>query len=106
MRIVDEVAVISVTSGVAARLEVVDRGFVRSRRGVRAVCATVLAWATMVAVTSAFDVADPLRITLFAAGAAFEDRGVVRSGTACPADVFVVCAGPPPFSVHPTRGTK
>ena len=38
----------------------------------RAVCATVLAWATMVAVTSAFDVADPLRITLFAAGAAFE----------------------------------
>ena len=32
----------------------------------------VLAWATMVAVTSAFDVADPLRITLFAAGAAFE----------------------------------
>ena len=35
-------------------------------------CATVLAWATMVVVTSAFDVADPLRITLFAAGAAFE----------------------------------
>ena len=60
------------TSGVAARLEVFDPGFVRSRRGVRAVCATVLAWATMVAVTSAFDVADPVRITLFAAGAAFE----------------------------------
>jgi hypothetical protein len=39
---------------------------------VRAVCATVLAWATMVALTSAFDVADPVRITLFAAGAAFE----------------------------------
>ena len=38
----------------------------------RAVCATVLAWATMVAVTSAFDAADPVRITLFAAGAAFE----------------------------------
>jgi hypothetical protein len=54
------------------RLEVFDPGFVRTRRGVRAVCATVLAWATMVAVTSAFDVADPLRITLFAAGAAFE----------------------------------
>ena len=34
--------------------------------------ATVPAWATMVAVTSAFDVADPWRITLFAAGAAFE----------------------------------
>ncbi len=32
----------------------------------------MLAWATMVAVTSAFDVANPLRITLFAAGAAFE----------------------------------
>ena len=72
VRIVDEVAVISVTSGVAARLEVFDPGFVRTRRGVRAVCATVLAWATMVAVTSAFDVADPVRITLFAAGAAFE----------------------------------
>ncbi len=38
----------------------------------RAVCATVLAWATMVAVTSAFDVTDPVRITLFAAGATFE----------------------------------
>ena len=38
----------------------------------RAVYATVPAWATMVAVTSAFDVADPWRITLFAAGAAFE----------------------------------
>ena len=72
VRVVDEDAVISVTSGVAARLEVFDPGFVRSRRGVRAVCATVLAWATMVAVTSAFDVADPVRITLFAAGAAFE----------------------------------
>ena len=32
----------------------------------------MLAWATMVAVTSAFEVADPFRITLFAAGAAFE----------------------------------
>lgn len=72
VRMVDEGAVISVMSGVAARLEMFDPGFVRSRRGVRAVCATVLAWATMVAVTSAFDVADPVRITLFAAGAAFE----------------------------------
>lgn len=60
------------TSGLAARLEVVDPGFVRTRRGARAACATVLAWATMVAVTSAFDVTDPFRITLFAAGAAFE----------------------------------
>ncbi len=70
VRMVDEGAVISVMSGVAARLEVFDPGFVRSRRGVRAVCATVLAWATMVVVTS--DVTDPVRITLFAAGAAFE----------------------------------
>ena len=56
----------------AARLEVFERGFVRSRRGFLAACATVLAWATMVAVTSAFDVADLVRITLFAAGADFE----------------------------------
>lgn len=63
---------IGMTAAVAERLEVFDPGFVRTRRGVRAVCATVLAWATMVAVTSAFDVADPVRITLFAAGAAFE----------------------------------
>lgn len=58
--------------GIAARLEVIDPGAVRTRRGVRAAGATVLAWATMLAVTAAFDVADPLRITLFAAGAAFE----------------------------------
>ncbi|MDT5109394.1 MAG: hypothetical protein QOE20_1284 [Mycobacterium sp.] len=57
---------------VAGRLELVDPGFVRSRRGLRAVCATVLAWATMLAMTAAFDVDAPLRITLFAAGAAFE----------------------------------
>jgi hypothetical protein len=57
---------------VAGRLELVDPGFVRSRRGLRAVCATVLAWATMLAITAAFDVDEPLRITLFAAGAAFE----------------------------------
>jgi hypothetical protein len=68
----DEDVVISVMGSIAAHLEVFDPGLVRTRRGVRAVCATVLAWATMVAVTSAFDVADPLRITLFAAGAAFE----------------------------------
>ena len=59
-------------SGFGERLEVFDPGFVRSRRGARAACATVLAWATMAAVTSVCDVADPLRITLFAAGAAFE----------------------------------
>jgi uncharacterized membrane protein YgaE (UPF0421/DUF939 family) len=71
-KVVDEGGVISVVNGSAARLEVFDPGFVRTRRGARAVCATVLAWATMLAVTSAFDVADPFRITLFAAGAAFE----------------------------------
>lgn len=60
------------SGGIADRLEIVDPGLVRTRRGVRAVCATVLAWATMVAVTSAFEVVDPIRITLFAAGAAFE----------------------------------
>ncbi|WP_161600618.1 FUSC family protein [Mycolicibacterium hodleri] len=55
-----------------ARLTVFDPGLVRARRGVRAVGATVLAWATMLTITAAFDVADPARITLFAAGAAFE----------------------------------
>jgi hypothetical protein len=60
------------TAAVAERLEGVDPGFVQTRRGVRAVYATVLAWATMVVVTAVFDVADPWRITLFAAGAAFE----------------------------------
>ena len=55
-----------------ARLEILDPGFVRTRRGVRAVGATVLAWATMLVVIYGFHVADPLRITLFAAGAAFE----------------------------------
>ncbi len=39
VRTVDEVAIVSVTSGVAARLEVFDPGFVRTRRGVRAVWA-------------------------------------------------------------------
>jgi hypothetical protein len=71
-KVVDEGGVISVVNGLAARLEVFDPGFVRTRRGARAVGATVLAWATMVAVTYAFDVAEPFRITLFAAGAAFE----------------------------------
>src|SRR6202158_1217997 len=72
LRIFDEDAVISVVGGLAARLELFDPGFVRTRRGARAVCATVAAWATMVAVTAAFDVADPLGITLVAAGAGFE----------------------------------
>ena len=59
------------TASVAARFEVRDPGFVRTRGGVRTACATVLAWATMVAVTSIFSVADPLRITLFGAGTSF-----------------------------------
>ena len=58
-------------AGVAARLEMVDPGFVRTRRGARTACATVLSWATLVAVTSVFGVAEPLRITLFGAGACF-----------------------------------
>lgn len=57
---------------VTARLEMHDPGYVRTRRGARAVCATVLAWGTMAALMAAFDVPQPLRITLFAAGAAFE----------------------------------
>ena len=58
-------------AGVAARLEMVDPGFARTRRGARTACATVLSWATLVAVTSVFGVAEPLRITLFGAGACF-----------------------------------
>ena len=55
----------------AARLEVVDPGFARLRRRARTACATVLAWAALVALTSVFGVAEPLRITLFGAGACF-----------------------------------
>ena len=55
----------------AARLEVVDPGFARIRRGARTACATVLACAALVALTSVFGVAEPLRITLFGAGACF-----------------------------------
>jgi len=139
VRIVDEVAVISVTSGVAARLEVVDPAFIRSRRGVRAVCATRAGVGDdgggNVRVrrrcgSRCLPRAPPSRArcwplirntrTVFAHSAAVDglssrgrrdgraqpDRGVGRSGTACPADVFVVRAGPPPFSIHPTRGTK
>jgi hypothetical protein len=56
---------------VAARLEMVDPGFARIRRGARTACATVLSWATLLAVTSVFGVTEPLRITLFGAGASF-----------------------------------
>ncbi len=56
---------------VAARLEVVDPGFARTRRGARTACASVLSGLTLAAVTSAFGVAEPLRITLFGAGACF-----------------------------------
>ena len=57
--------------GVAARLEMVDPGFVRTRRGARTACATILSWATLVAVTFVFGVAEPLPIALFGAGACF-----------------------------------
>lgn len=56
---------------VAARLEVVDPGFVRTRHGARAACATVLSGLTLAVVTSVCGVAEPLRITLFGAGACF-----------------------------------
>ena len=56
---------------VAARMEMVDPGVARARRGARTACATVLSWATLVALTSVFGVVEPLRITLFGAGACF-----------------------------------
>ena len=56
---------------VAARLEVVDPGFARTRRGARTACATVLSGLTLAVVTSVFGVAEPLPITLFGAGACF-----------------------------------
>ena len=70
-RISDEDAVISVMGGVAARLEMVDPGFVRTRGGARTACATLLSWATLVAVTFVVGVAEPLPIALFGAGACF-----------------------------------
>ena len=56
---------------VASRLEALDPGFARTRRGARAACATVLSGLTLAVVTSAFGVAQPMRITLFGAGACF-----------------------------------
>jgi hypothetical protein len=56
---------------VAARLESVDPGFARTRHGARTACATVLSGLTLAVVTSMFGVAEPLRITLFGAGACF-----------------------------------
>jgi len=56
---------------VAARLEVVDPGFARTRRGARTACATVLSGLTLAVVTSVFGVAEPLRIAFFGAGACF-----------------------------------
>jgi hypothetical protein len=64
-------AAISVMVRLAARLEIFDPGFARTRRGARTACATVLSWATLAAVTSVLGVAEPLRITLFGAGACF-----------------------------------
>ena len=56
---------------VVARLEVVDPGFARTRRGARTACATVLSGITLAVVTSVFGVAESLRIMLFGAGACF-----------------------------------
>jgi hypothetical protein len=56
---------------VAARLEVVDPGFARTRNGARTACATVLSGLTLAVVTSMSGVAEPLRIILFGAGACF-----------------------------------
>ena len=56
---------------VVARLEVLDPGFARTRHGARTACATVLSGLTLAVVTLVFGVAEPLRITLFGAGACF-----------------------------------
>ena len=56
---------------VVPRLEVVDPGFARTRRGARTACATVLSGITLAVVTSVFGVAESLRIMLFGAGACF-----------------------------------
>lgn len=62
---------IGMMTQVAACLEVFDPGLVRTRHAAQTACATVLAWATMLAVTSVLGLADTLRITLFGAGACF-----------------------------------
>lgn len=53
---------------VAARCEVFDPGFVRSRHGLQTVGASIATWATMLVATSVVGVADSFRITLFGAG--------------------------------------
>jgi hypothetical protein len=59
------------TARVAARLEVFDPGFTRTRHGARTACATVLSGLTLAVVTTVFGVDDPYRIALFGAGACF-----------------------------------
>ena len=56
---------------VAARLEVVDPGFARTRHGARTACATVFSGLTLAVVTSLVGVAKPLQIALFGAGVCF-----------------------------------
>jgi len=56
---------------VAARLEVVDPGFARTRDGARTACSPLLSGLTLAVVTSVLDAAEPLRIALFGAGACF-----------------------------------
>ncbi|WP_457144635.1 hypothetical protein [Mycobacterium sp. URHB0021] len=56
---------------VAVRLEVVDPGFARVRRGARTACATVLSGLTPELATAAFGIANQLPITLFGGAACF-----------------------------------
>ncbi len=62
---------IAMTVRVARRLEMVDPGFTRTRRGVRTTCASLLSGLTLAGVTSVFDATDAPRISLFGAGACF-----------------------------------
>lgn len=59
------------TARVAARLDSLDPGFVRIRAGGRTACATVLSGLTLAVVGSAVGVVDPVRVSLFGAGACF-----------------------------------
>ena len=68
---------------VAARLEVADPSFTRTRRGARTACATVLSGLTLAVATSLFGVADALGIVLFGAGACFFGALLVTDPQRC-----------------------
>ena len=59
------------TRRISTRVAAVDPGFTYARRGARTVCAAVLSGLTLTAVTSVFDVSEPLPIALFGAGTCF-----------------------------------